>query len=109
MTVHGQRPHDGHDEPRYAIQIAARLVGVAPRTLRRYEQLGLLDPAPTPRPRGPRYTDADLEQLRLIGRLIDDLGVNLAGAAVILHMRGRLLELRRELDGLRRELDRRAE
>ncbi|MGN6562274.1 MAG: hypothetical protein ACTHMU_06410 [Thermomicrobiales bacterium] len=48
-----------------------------------------------------------MEQLRRVNRLIDDLGVNLAGADVILHMRRQLIALQRELDDLRRELDQR--
>lgn len=96
------------DEPRYVIHVAARLVGLHPRVVRRYERLGLLD-ADFGRPRRgrarPVYSDADLERLRLVHRLVTDLGVNLAGAEVILNMRERLLQLSRELDQARRELE----
>lgn len=89
-------------ERRYVIHIAARLVGVRPRTIRYYEQLGLLEGrAPGDR----TYSDAEVARLRLIRRLVDDLGVNLAGAEVILNMRERLLQLHSELEHLRRELD----
>jgi MerR family transcriptional regulator, heat shock protein HspR len=100
--------NDSHqaNEPRYAIHVAARIVGVAPRTLRRYEQLGIFEREFSAPPRAPRYTDIELEQLRLVNRLIDDLGVNLAGADIILHMRRQLIALQREMDTLRRELDR---
>lgn len=89
-------------EHRYVIHIAARLVGVQPRTIRYYEQLGLLEERD---PRDQTYSDAEVARLRLIRRLVNDLGVNLAGAEVILNMRERLLQLHRELDSLRRELD----
>jgi MerR family transcriptional regulator, heat shock protein HspR len=102
--------NDSHqaNEPRYAIHVAARIVGVAPRTLRRYEQLGIFEREFSAPPRAPRYTDIELEQLRLVNRLIDDLGVNLAGADIILHMRRQLIALQREMEILQRELDRRS-
>ncbi|MGN6565996.1 MAG: MerR family transcriptional regulator [Thermomicrobiales bacterium] len=106
MMNHENRPRHAN-EPRYEIHVAARIVGVAPRTLRRYEQLGIFESEFSAPPRAPRYTDLELEQLRLVNRLIDDLGVNLAGADVILHMRRQLIALQRELDDLRRELDQR--
>ena len=96
-----------NDEPRYVLHVAARLVGLPPRTLRRFERLGLLDGdfgSPRRARARPLYTDADLERVRLIRRLVDDLGVNLAGAEVILNMRQRMLELRLELERLRYEL-----
>ena len=52
------------------------------------------------------YSVGDIERLRQIQRLIDDLGVNLAGAEVILRMKERMLEMEREVEELRRELDR---
>ena len=99
---------DRHDEPRYVIHVAARLCGVSPRLLRRYERLGLLDSDFGQSRRGrarPLYTSADLERLRLVHRLVTDLGVNLAGAEVILNMRERMLQLHDEMERLRRELD----
>ena len=54
---------------------------------------------------GRTYTEADLERLRTIRRLVDDLGVNLAGVEVILNRRERMLQLHAELEQLRRELD----
>ena len=88
-------------ERRFVIHVAARLVGVHPRTLRHYEQLGLLE---RPEDADRYYSEADLERVRMIRRLVDDLGVNLAGAAVILHMRERLLQLHEEMERLQRQL-----
>lgn len=99
----GSRPDD---EPRYVLHVAARLVGLPPQRFRRLERLGLLegDLGPPRRARArPLYTEADLERVRLILRLVNDLGVNLAGAEVILNMRQRMIELRAEADRLRRE------
>ena len=100
---------NGRRQPRYVIHVAARLCGLQPRVLRRYERLGLLDgdfggAARRARAR-PFYTDADLERVRLIRRLVEDLGVNLAGAEVILNMRERMLQLHEEMERLRRQID----
>ena len=87
-----------HDEDLacFVISVAARLLEVHPQTLRYYERAGLLQPS---RSRGNirLYSPADLEQARQIRRLIDDLGVNLAGVEVILRLTQRLRELEGEL------------
>ena len=56
----------------------ARLVGTTPRTIRYYEEIGLLPQAPA-RPSGGHrlYTDAEVERLREVMRLRDLLGVTL--------------------------------
>jgi len=91
-------------EPRYVISIAAEMLQLHPQTLRLYEREGLIEPR---RSRGGirLYSDVDLEKVRTVQRLTTDLGVNLAGAEVILNMRQMILELQRELEQLRRELD----
>ena len=86
---------------RYVVHVAARLLGVHPRTLRYYEEIGLVERRGDA---GRTYTEADLERLRMIRRLVDDLGVNLAGVEVILNMRERMLQLHDELEQLRRQL-----
>ena len=96
------QPSGGPEGERcYVVHVAARLVGVHPRTLRYYEELGLVERRGDA---GRTYTEADLERLRMIRRLVDDLGVNLAGVEVILNMRERMLQLHAELEQLRREL-----
>jgi MerR family transcriptional regulator/heat shock protein HspR len=88
-------------EPRtYTIRVAAQLSGMHEQSLRLYERRGLVAPA---RSKGNirRYTDADIEQIRLIKRLVDDLGVNLAGVEVIMQLRRQIIELREELDEMR--------
>jgi MerR family transcriptional regulator/heat shock protein HspR len=47
------------------------------------------------------FSDADVERVRFIKRLVDDLGVNLAGAEVILHMREQMEHLQHEMEQLR--------
>ena len=89
------------DEPRYAISVVATRCGVRKGTLRRYEEWGLLEPARAGRRR--LYTDADIEHVQRIRRLVDDLGINLAGAAAVMHLRQQVIALQRELDELREQ------
>jgi MerR family transcriptional regulator/heat shock protein HspR len=94
-----------HDEPAFIISVAARLLGVHAQTLRYYERVGLLTPSRS-RGRIRLYSQRDLERVRQVHRLIDDLGVNLAGAEVIIDMSNRLRALEAENEALRRELQR---
>ncbi len=82
----------GGEGPVLRISGVARRYGIHPQTLRLYERQGLLSPS---RSRGNTrlYTRADLERLEVILNLTRDLGVNLAGVEVILHMRQRLAAL----------------
>jgi MerR family transcriptional regulator/heat shock protein HspR len=73
------------------------------QTLRHYERLGLIEPE---RGRGEiRYfSPRDIERAQQIRRLIDELGVNLAGVDVILNMREQLETLQQEMDDTIRRL-----
>lgn len=77
------------DEPMFVISVAARLVEMHPQTLRYYERAGLVKPK---RSRGSirLYSERDIERLRKIARLVDDLGVNLAGVEVIINLTEKL-------------------
>ncbi|ABU58906.1 MULTISPECIES: helix-turn-helix transcriptional regulator [Roseiflexus] len=87
----------------YTIKSAAALCGMHEQSLRLYERRGLIRPQRTPG-NIRRYTESDIEQIRFIKRLIDDLGVNLAGVEVILHLRQQLIAAQRELEELRDRL-----
>lgn len=80
----------------YSIGIVAERYDIHPQTLRLYEREGLLTPS---RSRGKTrlYSDEDLERLEIILALTRDLGVNLAGVEVVLHMRGKMLHMREEI------------
>lgn len=92
-------------DPCYIISVAARMVGVHAQTLRYYERVGLIEPS---RSRGNRrmYSTEDVQQLRRIKTLIDDLGVNLAGVEVIMRMAGRMAEMEQEMNELERRVKR---
>jgi len=93
------------DQPCYVISVAARIVGVHAQTLRYYERAGLLRPSRS-RGRIRLYSLADIARVRQIQRLINDLGVNLAGAEVVLRMNRQMQEMQQEIDALRQELQR---
>jgi MerR family transcriptional regulator, heat shock protein HspR len=67
----------------YLISVAARMLGMHPQTLRKYERLGLVQPTRT---LGSMrvYTREELERLRLIKHLVDEVGINLAGVQRLL-------------------------
>lgn len=90
-------------EPRYVISIAAQMVGVQVHTLRYYEKVGIIAPS---RSRGNirLYSERDVSVLRHLKTLMEDLGINLAGAEIVLRMSQRLLDLQREVEELRNEL-----
>jgi len=91
------------DEPCYVISIVAKLVDLHPQTLRRYEEKGLIRPA---RASGRRlYSLRDIERVRRINRLVNDLGVNLAGVEVILNMSERMRSLEKEMDRMQAEFE----
>jgi MerR family transcriptional regulator/heat shock protein HspR len=92
----------------YTIKVAAELCGMHEQSLRMYERRGLIAPQ---RSRGNirRFSDQDVEQIRFIKRLVDELGVNLAGVEVIMHMRQQLIEAQQELVALRQAGERGAQ
>ena len=89
----------GHDEPLFIISVAARMLGVQTQTLRYYERLGLIEPARTGGNQRV-FSRADIERVRRIRGLMDDLGVNLAGVEVILRLLDRLNESESEAQRL---------
>lgn len=72
------------DMPVYAISIAADLLGCHPRTLRIYEEHGLISPFRRHRIR--LYSERDIQRGRLIRFLIEERGLNLAGVRLVLEI-----------------------
>ncbi|MBC8141932.1 MAG: MerR family transcriptional regulator [Armatimonadetes bacterium] len=100
---------DFSDEPVYTISIAARLVRrekgdeppLHPQTLRMYEREGLVRPQRVGKNR--LYSDADVERLKRIQNLTQQMGVNLAGVSIILDLLERLDALQREVEAAHKE------
>lgn len=85
------------DKPLYVISVAAELVDMHPQTLRLYERKGLIEPS---RSSGKTrlYSQRNIEQLREIRRLTQELGVNLAGVEEIIRLRDRLDQLQSSME-----------
>jgi MerR family transcriptional regulator, heat shock protein HspR len=88
----------------YIISVAAELAGVHPQTLRTYERKGLLKPARTSGGTR-RYSERDVERVRLIQELTQGEGVNLAGVLRILELQDQLEEAERRLEAAREAVD----
>ena len=69
----------------YLISMAAEMLGMHPQTLRKYERLGFVQPTRTVGSMRV-YDRGELERLRLIKRLVDELGINLAGVRRLLQV-----------------------
>ena len=91
------------DRPRYMISVAADLVGMHPQTLRIYESKGLIRPKRTAG-NTRLYSEADLDRLRLIQQLTNELGLNLAGVEHVMRLQDELMRMRRMLDRMEREM-----
>jgi MerR family transcriptional regulator, heat shock protein HspR len=83
------RPHKDPRRPVYVISVAAGIVSVHPRTLRIYEDEGLLCPARTPT-NIRLYSDEDIRRIQWIRHLTRDRGVNLAGIKILFELEERL-------------------
>jgi DNA-binding transcriptional MerR regulator len=78
----------------------AQLTGTTPRTIRYYEEIGLLPPAEGRQPGSHRlYAEPDVERLREVLRLKDVLGVSLEELSELVEAESARAELRREWRG----------
>ena len=75
--------------PVYVISVAAGIVSVHPRTLRIYEDAGLVCPARTPT-NIRLYSENDIRRVMWIRHLTQNLGVNLAGVRILFELEERL-------------------
>ena len=69
----------------YIISVAARLLEMHPQTLRKYEKFGLIRPSRTAGALR-LYSERDLARLRIVRRLVDELGLNLAGVRLVMEV-----------------------
>src|SRR4030042_3301290 len=92
-------------EPRYVISIAARMCGVRSYTLRYYEKIGIIEPS---RSEGNirLYSDEDIAKIKQMKTLMENLGITIAGAEVILRMAHRIMELQKRVEYLEIENNR---
>jgi MerR family transcriptional regulator/heat shock protein HspR len=95
---------DDRDRALYVISIAAELSGVHPQTLRMYERKGLLRPKRT-EGRARRYSDRDIEHVRLIQEMTQDRGMNLAGVEMVMELTRMMEEMQQRLEQLHAEAE----
>lgn len=81
----------------YHISIVAELVETHPQTLRMYERMGLVSPQRT-RNNIRLYSEADVERVRRIQHLTQDLGVNLAGVEVVFKLLNEMEKMQAEAE-----------
>ena len=84
-----RRPDRDPTRPVYVISVAATLVSAHPRTLRIYEDEGLVCPARTPT-NIRLYSEEDIRRILWIRHLTRDRGVNLAGVRTLFELEERL-------------------
>jgi MerR family transcriptional regulator/heat shock protein HspR len=84
-----RRPDRDASRPVYVISVAASIVSVHPRTLRIYEDEGLICPARTPT-NIRLYSENDIRRVLWIRHLTQNLGVNLAGVRILFELEERL-------------------
>ncbi len=83
----------------FMISVAAVLAEMHPQTLRMYEQRGLIEPQRSPK--GTRlYSHADVERLRRIQAMTNELGLNLAGVEHVLRLEQQLERANRRVAAL---------
>jgi MerR family transcriptional regulator/heat shock protein HspR len=79
------------DRPIFTLSVAADLLGLHPRTLRIYEEKGLVVPSRTEGNRR-RYSQNDIQRFQFIRQLTRS-GVNLEGVRIILEMADEIAKL----------------
>jgi MerR family transcriptional regulator/heat shock protein HspR len=89
------------DRAVFMISVAAELAEMHPQTLRMYEARGLIEPKRSPK--GTRlYSRADVEQLRRIQEMTNELGLNLAGVERVLELEAKLGRAQARVEALER-------
>src|SRR4051794_35419363 len=88
----------------FMISVAAELAEMHPQTLRMYEARGLIEPKRSPK--GTRlYSQKDVERLRRIQAMTNELGLNLAGVEKVLELETKLERAQARVEALERRAD----
>ncbi len=99
-----ERKGDLSEEPIFSIGSVARMLNLHQQTIREYEKEGLLKPKRTAG--GTRmYSQVDIERIRFISMLTQELGVNLAGVQIIMSLREDLNQMLRLTETILSQLD----
>ena len=92
------------NRPKYSISVVASMFQIHPQTLRLYEREGLVKPQRTER-NTRMYCDHDIERLKSILNLTQDMGVNLAGVELVLRMREQMRDAKEHMERVRRGIE----
>ena len=80
----------------YIMQVACKLAGMHPQTLRKYERAGFLKPSRSKMLR--MYSDDDIARLKTIRYLVEEAGLNLAGVELALRLQAKITDMKKEID-----------
>lgn len=94
MAAQSNSPDDAIRTQFISLEAVSTRTGVTARRVRYLERAGLIGPAESDQYLR-LYSEETIERINTIERLTNDLGVNLAGVEVILHMREQIMSLRR--------------
>lgn len=90
--------------PLYMIGIAAELSGLHPQTLRIYESKKLIFPKRTIK-NTRLYSDEDIDRLKYIQSLTQEMGINLAGVKAIIDLEDEVSSMQEEIARMETEMD----
>ena len=96
---------DHISEPLFVISVAARMVGLHAQTLRYYERAGLLEPSRS-MGRHRLYSRRDIERVRRIRELTEEMGLNLTGVEMALKLINKVNRMQKDIEELKTENDR---
>jgi len=98
-----RKPKQELDEDRgvFMISVAAELSEMHPQTLRMYEARGLITPKRSAK-NTRLYSQSDVERLRRIQRMTNEMGLNLAGVETVLELEQRVERMRAEMTRMRK-------
>ncbi|RYX80545.1 MerR family transcriptional regulator [bacterium] len=101
MPTNSNSSHNpnGRKVTMYHISVVAQMVETHPQTLRMYERMGLISPQRTGN-NVRLFSDEDVELVRRIQHLTQDLGVNLAGVEVVFRLLDEMEKMRSEIEDL---------
>ncbi len=92
----------------YTIGMVAQILNIHPHTLREYERQDLIKPSRTAG-NIRLYTDKDIEDIKFIREMTQELGVNLAGVDIIMRMKRQIEELHKIIENLEETLRKKIE
>jgi len=108
MTIRNDS-HDftGTETGIYVMSVAAKLCGMHPQTLRKYERAGLLTPRRNSHYR--LYSNRDIARLRAIKDLVDEMGLNIAGVDLTLRVQEKLARFAQSIEAMELETEQKSQ